>query len=59
MRQINDHLPPRHQIHKARPEEIGDLGLYYVKDHYAQDIVATNIDDLEKFLPQCEEENEC
>jgi hypothetical protein len=58
MRRINDFLPPRHQIHKARPDEIVDLGPYYVKDHYAQDIVATNIDDLEKFLQQCEDENE-
>ena len=59
MRRINDFLPPRHQIHKARPEEIVDLGLYYVKDHYAQDIVVANIEDLEKFLQQCEDENEC
>jgi hypothetical protein len=58
MRRINDYLPPRHQIHKARREEIVDLGLYYVKDHYAQDIVVSGIDDLEKFLQQCEDENE-
>jgi hypothetical protein len=47
------------KIHKSRPEEIVDLGLYYVKDHYAQDIVVANIEDLEKFLQQCEEEYEC
>lgn len=58
VRRINDYLPPRHQIHKSRPEEIVNFGLYYVKDHYAQDVVVTNIEDLEKFLQRCEEENE-
>jgi hypothetical protein len=50
IRRINHQLPEHHQLHKARAHQQCDLGTYYVVDHSTNSIVASRIDDLEKFL---------
>jgi hypothetical protein len=50
IRKINRQLPEHEKLHKARPQHQRAVGTYYVVDHYHNTVVASHIDDLERFL---------
>jgi hypothetical protein len=50
IRKINRQLPDHEKLHKARPHQQWAVGTYYVVDRNNNTIVASHIDDLDRFL---------